>query len=220
MKKITSLECKKCNSTDIKQISADTYQCNYCKSTFIVDDGTQNINININYSNTQNSQSNISSDINFKNLLVADFYIRIREDINKSGMFEKYSKEEINKANLISKVFMKFFQAPDMKEKFAKIADKVFSEVCQLKAMQQIINKRETFDNLKEKLFCKFEENGSLKDSDFLDEIDNRADCNEFFTQFAILVKKDRKISEWEHQAIFQLGEKFNIDSKKLKKYY
>lgn len=159
-------------------------------------------------------------EVNFKNLLIADFYIRFREEINKKGMFEQYSKEEIACAEGIAKTMKSFFQAPDVKQKLEKIAEKVFDEVRKLDATQHILNKKEKFEEIKTVLFDKFAEQQEFSDTDFLELIDENADGNEFFKQFALLVKKDGSISEWEKQAIYQLGEQFNLTKEDIDKQF
>ena len=159
-------------------------------------------------------------EVNFKNLLIADFYIRFREEINKKGMFERYSKEEIAGVDGIAKKAMSFFQAPDAKQKLEQIAAKVFDEVRKLDATQHILNKEEKFAEIKAAFFKKFEENQNFSDTDFLEFIDETADGNEFFKQFALLVKKDGKVSEWEKQAIYQLGNEFKLSQKEIDKHF
>ncbi|MBR4624699.1 MAG: DUF4230 domain-containing protein [Alphaproteobacteria bacterium] len=139
---------------------------------------------------------------NFKNLLIADFYIRFRERINKKGFLDNFIKK------------------PDAQQKLEKIATKVYDEVRKLDATQHIVNKEQTFEDIKKEFFNLFESQQDIKDSDFLERIDGTADGHEFCRQFAILVKKDGKISEWEKQAIYQLGEKFNISKKDIDKQF
>lgn len=141
-------------------------------------------------------------EINFKNLLIADFYIRFREEINKKGLLDS------------------FFKQPDSMQKLEQIASKVFDEVRKLDATQHIRNKKEKFDDIKMRFFEKFEKDQEFSDTDFLDLIDGNADGNEFFKQFALLVKKDGTISEWEKQAIYQLGEQFNLTKEDIDKQF
>lgn len=159
-------------------------------------------------------------EVNFKNLLIADFYIRFREEINKKGMFEQYSKKEIADTGGLEKAVKSFFQAPDAMQKLEQIATKVFDEVRKLDATQHILNKKEKYEGIKKAFFEKFKEKQDFSDTDFLDLIDENADGHEFFKQFAILVKKDGKISEWEKQAIYQLGQEFKLTQKDIDKYF
>ncbi|MBQ9214900.1 MAG: hypothetical protein IJ150_13330, partial [Bacteroidales bacterium] len=115
-------------------------------------------------------------EVNFKNLLIADFYIRFREEINKKGMFEQYSKEEIAGSEGIAKTMKSFVQAPDAKQKLEQIATKVFDEVRKLDATQHILNKKEKFEEITKVLFDKFAEKQEFSDTDFLELIDENAD--------------------------------------------
>ena len=125
-------------------------------------------------------------------------------------------REEINKKGLLGN----FFKQPDAQAKLEQIATKVFDEVRKLDATQHILNKKEKFEDIKKAFFAKFEEKQDFSDTDFLELIDENADGNEFFKQFALLIKKDGKVSEWEKQAIYQLGEEFKMSQNDINKHF